>query len=712
MANTIRVKRSSTASAVPLTSNLVLGEISINTYDGILFFKKNDGAESIVSLSVSTHNHSGVYEPVLGNPVSDGFVLTSTAAGVRSWVADGGIVDAASDGVTYGRRSGAWVEVIDTLGGQTISGNLTTTGDLTSDQIILSNTGRAVYSDQIGSYIQVGASNSGISGTLGSKQNTDAAALQYGTYWAYDCSWDDVADNWVAARTTLGNKWKVDMGYHLNEFSISQYNGDVTIPWADSAWSKVFSVSAAGIGKLGVNEIIHSGGEQVILNQLTIGDGTASRSSYMTVRGNSVYRPSFNLKRGDNTLAMRIEADAGNKSVIEKYNLAGTIIETSISLQTDGTVDDINGNQFIHSGGGQTIGGNLSIGEYATTNTGTLLLNGSIANKQSKLKCSDGNLHIESEVGNTIYLNYYDGTGGTIFGNGASGNVASINGSGALSLNSNATVNGITFCDQLQCRTAQQLVLNAGESVSYATGQTAEYVYVNAEAGLQVSSSPDNWATGWAGRKTTLIDSNGIETDGYLKLGANNLQLVESSSAQMNFKSAHITTTSILFEQSGGVNLGYLTGIEAGVNSYFGLKSSSDEWGVIVWNNNNVAYVDLRYDSGVRLTTTLAGITVAGIGEATDWKATSDRNLKDKFENIENALDKLDFLEPMIYEFKANKGKREAGIIAQSMQKALPEIVNSREDGMLTLSLSGQIAFLTAALQELKTEVLGLKRSR
>ena len=52
----------------------------------------------------------------------------------------------------------------------------------------------------------------------------------------------------------------------------------------------------------------------------------------------------------------------------------------------------------------------------------------------------------------------------------------------------------------------QQLILNAGESYNYATAQTSELVYLNAEAGLQVNSSPDNWATGWAGRNTAFIN--------------------------------------------------------------------------------------------------------------------------------------------------------------------------------------------------------------
>jgi len=58
-----------------------------------------------------------------------------------------------------------------------------------------------------------------------------------------------------------------------------------------------------------------------------------------------------------------------------------------------------------------------------------------------------------------------------------------------------------------------ELILNAGESCVYATGQTGEYLYVNAEQGLQINSSPDNWSSGWAGRKTTTInDTNGDST--------------------------------------------------------------------------------------------------------------------------------------------------------------------------------------------------------
>ena len=67
--------------------------------------------------------------------------------------------------------------------------------------------------------------------------------------------------------------------------------------------------------------------------------------------------------------------------------------------------------------------------------------------------------------------------------------------------------------NQVRTYGGQQLVLNAGESSSQATGQTNEYLYINAEQGLQINSSPDNWASGWAGRNTTTInDADGNST--------------------------------------------------------------------------------------------------------------------------------------------------------------------------------------------------------
>ena len=54
MAQTIKLKRSATQGAIPSTSSLSLGEVAINTYDGKMYIKKNDGSDSVVEIGGSS----------------------------------------------------------------------------------------------------------------------------------------------------------------------------------------------------------------------------------------------------------------------------------------------------------------------------------------------------------------------------------------------------------------------------------------------------------------------------------------------------------------------------------------------------------------------------------------------------------------------------------------------------------------------------------
>jgi len=54
MPQTIKLKRSSTEGQEPSTGDIELGEVAINTFDGKMFIKKDDGTESIVEVSNSS----------------------------------------------------------------------------------------------------------------------------------------------------------------------------------------------------------------------------------------------------------------------------------------------------------------------------------------------------------------------------------------------------------------------------------------------------------------------------------------------------------------------------------------------------------------------------------------------------------------------------------------------------------------------------------
>lgn len=62
MSNRIKLKRSSTVSRVPQIADLTLGELAINTFDGKLFFKKNNGSDSIESIVTTNSQITGSVE--------------------------------------------------------------------------------------------------------------------------------------------------------------------------------------------------------------------------------------------------------------------------------------------------------------------------------------------------------------------------------------------------------------------------------------------------------------------------------------------------------------------------------------------------------------------------------------------------------------------------------------------------------------------------
>lgn len=83
MANTIQLKRSAVPAKVPTTTDLSLGEIAINTYDGKLYLKKNNGSDSIVEVGApelpSQTGNSGKYLTTNGTSASWATVSASPA---------------------------------------------------------------------------------------------------------------------------------------------------------------------------------------------------------------------------------------------------------------------------------------------------------------------------------------------------------------------------------------------------------------------------------------------------------------------------------------------------------------------------------------------------------------------------------------------------------------------------------------------------------
>jgi len=133
------------------------------------------------------------------------------------------------------------------------------------------------------------------------------------------------------------------------------------------------------------------------------------------------------------------------------------------------------------------------------------------------------------------------------------------------------------------------------------------------------------------------------------------------------------------FINSGGAIDGfcfYLTGNPSQLNIQFGA------------NGGGLSY-------GVYLTST-----------GTSWTASSDERLKDISGTITNAVQSVSSLRPIRYTFKADESKTQrVGLIAQDVQKVLPEVVDENSDGYFGVRYAEVIPLLVAAIQELSAKV-------
>ena len=145
------------------------------------------------------------------------------------------------------------------------------------------------------------------------------------------------------------------------------------------------------------------------------------------------------------------------------------------------------------------------------------------------------------------------------------------------------------------------------------------------------------------------------------------------------------------------------------------------------------AQVDLYYDNNIKLSTHTNGIYIdeaLGVGTTPssttgEIRATneitayysSDSSLKENVKTIENALDKVNALRGVEFDWtdehiKARGGedgyfvrKRDTGLVAQNVKEVVPEVVAKRNDGTLGVKYEKLIGLLVQAINELSAKV-------
>jgi DNA repair exonuclease SbcCD ATPase subunit len=100
-------------------------------------------------------------------------------------------------------------------------------------------------------------------------------------------------------------------------------------------------------------------------------------------------------------------------------------------------------------------------------------------------------------------------------------------------------------------------------------------------------------------------------------------------------------------------------------------------------------------------------VLVVGIVTATDFNSASDVKLKKNITVIDNPLDKIIRLEGVNFQWKET-GKKSLGVIAQEVEKVLPELVSGEESK--TVNYNGIIGLLIECVKKQQEEIDELKR--
>ena len=116
------------------------------------------------------------------------------------------------------------------------------------------------------------------------------------------------------------------------------------------------------------------------------------------------------------------------------------------------------------------------------------------------------------------------------------------------------------------------------------------------------------------------------------------------------------------------------------------------------------AEANLTYD-GTSLSvtgniTTVTNITASGTIQGAEVAATSDERLKSDIKTIDNALDKVMKMRGVTYTMQAEKG---TGVIAQEVEKVLPEVVVDNE--YKSVAYGNMVGVLIEAIKDLKKEI-------
>jgi len=398
-------------------------------------------------------------------------------------------------------------------------------------------------------------------------------------------------------------------------------------------------------------------------------------------------------------------------------------------------------NSAMRIRGGALFGPNPTWGRYLQVGG-----NGNQNTDYASVVTTDGNLHLDSRAGNSMYLNYY--ANGTIYLNGStyyiSSNGANYNGTSANS-SSLGGYGSSSYLGQFgnsyyQVNTWLQM---NGTHGMYWPSYYSAHIYANASSTytqLRFDGAKNSYSGVYLGDSAVngmMYDSGGNggvyrEANGrwyfYYHLG-NDCMGVGTSSTSSTYSlylnkgiyaPSRIDAT-IFYDAS---NTGYYLDPNGGsylassleiANGYFLTNGVGGSMRMSSVQGSFGGYFQFAQHAVIE---TIVGgyhvyvLSANGNGVvkydgAQSWSAHSDRRIKTIHSLMENNLSKLESINPIYYSFNNfADDKNRIGLVAQEVQEHFPELVTlDPKTDYLTLDYTGLIPVLLGAIKELKNKV-------
>lgn len=184
-----------------------------------------------------------------------------------------------------------------------------------------------------------------------------------------------------------------------------------------------------------------------------------------------------------------------------------------------------------------------------------------------------------------------------------------------------------------------------------------------------------------------------------------------SASANGQVLTLYYPSSSAVPVNSGSVEVSLIKGLQnAGVNKritvFSGSSAVSSSQGLILDTNNNVGIgvdessdLPLSYKLMVSGSIKASGTVVQG----------SDIRQKEDIRPIDNALSRIDSIDGVYFTYKDSKEKS-IGVVAQDIQKVLPEVVSEDNNGYLNVDYGGLVPLLIETIKEHKSIINDLEK--